>query len=89
MFKKTFLTGAVVLIIVSFITMSWAAELSPIKLPPPNLKGGKSLMQSLQARKSSRDFSAKNCRMEFFPICSGLPLELTGRNQGKEPLLPL
>ncbi len=64
MFKKTFLTGAVVLIIVSFITMSWAAELSPIKLPPPNLKGGKSLMQSLQARKSSRDFSAKKLPVE-------------------------
>jgi SagB-type dehydrogenase family enzyme len=59
MFKKSFLTGTVVLIIVSFITVSWAAELLPLKLPPPNLNSGKSLMQSLQARKSSRDFSAK------------------------------
>lgn len=64
MFKKTFLTGAVVLIIVSFITMSWAVELSPIKLPPPNLKSSKSLMQSLQARKSSRDFSTKKLPLE-------------------------
>jgi SagB-type dehydrogenase family enzyme len=66
MFKKTFLTGIVVLIIVSFITISWATELSPIKLPPPNLKSGKSLMQSLQARKSSRDFSTKKLPVEVF-----------------------
>ena len=59
MFKKSFLTGSVVLIIFSFITASWAVELLPIKLPPPNMNSGKSLMQSLQARKSSRDFSTK------------------------------
>jgi SagB-type dehydrogenase family enzyme len=64
MFKKSFLTGTVVLMIVSFITSSWAAELLPVKLPPPNLNGGKSLMQSLQARKSSRDFSAKKLPVE-------------------------
>jgi SagB-type dehydrogenase family enzyme len=64
MFKKSFLTGTVVLIIVSFITGSWAAELLPIKLPPPNLNSGKSLMQSLQARKSSRDFSTKKLPVE-------------------------
>ena len=64
MFKKSFLTSAVVLIIVSFITASWAAELLPIKLPPPNLNSGKSLMQSLQARKSSRDFSTKRLPVE-------------------------
>jgi SagB-type dehydrogenase family enzyme len=64
MFKKLFLTGTVVLIIASFIIVSWAAELSPIKLPPPNLNGGKSLMQSLQARKSSRDFSTKKLPVE-------------------------
>jgi SagB-type dehydrogenase family enzyme len=64
MFKKYFLTGAAGLIIISFITVSWAAELSPIKLPPPNLNSGKSLMQSLQARKSSRDFSKKKLTVE-------------------------
>ena len=63
MFKKSFLTGTVALIIASFITGSWAAE-SPIKLPPPNLNSGKSLMQSLQARKSSRDFSTKKLSVE-------------------------
>jgi SagB-type dehydrogenase family enzyme len=64
MFKKSFLTGTEVLIIVSFIAVSWAAELLPIKLPPPNLNSGKSLMQSLQARKSSRDFSTKKLPVE-------------------------
>jgi len=64
MFKKSFLTGTVVLIIASFITVSWAAELLPIKLPPPNMNSGESLMQSLQARKSSRDFSTKKLPVE-------------------------
>ena len=64
MFKKSFLTSVIALVIVSFITVSWAAELLPIKLPPPNLNSGKSLMQSLQARKSSRDFSAKKLPVE-------------------------
>jgi SagB-type dehydrogenase family enzyme len=64
MFKKSFLTGTVALMIVSFIASSWAAELLPVKLPPPNLNSGKSLMQSLQARKSSRDFSAKKLPVE-------------------------
>jgi SagB-type dehydrogenase family enzyme len=64
MFKKSFLTGTVALIVVSFIAVSWAAELLPIKLPPPNLNSGKSLMQSLQARKSSRNFSIKKLPVE-------------------------
>ena len=64
MFKKSFLTSVIALVIVSFITVSWAAELLPLKLPPPNLNSGKSLMQSLQARKSSRDFSTKKLPME-------------------------
>jgi SagB-type dehydrogenase family enzyme len=63
-FKKSLLTGTVLLIIISFIAVSWAVELTPIKLPPPNLNGGKSLMQSLQARKSTRDFSAKKLPVE-------------------------
>ena len=78
MFKKSFLTGTVVLMIVSFITVSWAAELLPIKLPPPNLNGGKSLMQSLQARKSSRDFSTKKLPVE---VLSNLLWAACGINQ--------
>lgn len=64
MLKKSFLTVAVMLIIVFFMSISWSEELSLIKLPPPNLNGGKTLMQSLQLRKSSRDFSAKKLPME-------------------------
>jgi SagB-type dehydrogenase family enzyme len=56
MMKKVFLSVAVLFCFVSF---SIAAELSPIKLLPPDLKGGKSLMQSLQERKTSRSFSTK------------------------------
>ncbi|ESP62612.1 Oxygen-insensitive NADPH nitroreductase [Smithella sp. ME-1] len=64
MFKKTFITGVVILIIVSFVTISRAAELLSVKLPAPNLNSGKSLMQSLQLRKSSRDFSTKKLSLE-------------------------
>jgi len=56
MIKRALITGFMIL---SFAASAFAAELDPIKLPPPNLSGGKSLMQSLQARKSSRDFSTK------------------------------
>lgn len=54
--KKVFLSVAVLF---CFVSSSIAADLSPIKLLPPDLKGGKSLMQSLQERKTSRSFSAK------------------------------
>lgn len=64
MSKKTYLAGVVVLVIMFFITISWAAELLSVKLPVPNLNSGKSLMQSLQLRKSSRDFSTKKMPME-------------------------
>lgn len=59
MFKKSMLTFTILFILIFSLTVSWAAELAAIKLPPPNFSGGKSLMQSLQARKSSRDFSTK------------------------------
>ena len=36
-----------------------ADKLNPIKLPPPQLDGGKTLMQALKARHSSRSFSDK------------------------------
>ncbi len=61
MLKKVFLS---VIILFCFISSSIAAELSPIKLPPPDLKGGKSLMQSLQERKTSRSFTTKKLPIE-------------------------
>ena len=83
MFKKSFLTGTVVLIIVSFITISWANELLLVKLSPPNLNSGKSLMQSLQVRKSSRDFSTKKLPVEvlsnLFWAANGINRPESGR----------
>jgi len=61
MLKKVFLCVA---IIFCFASSSIAAELSPIKLLPPDMKGGKSLMQSLQERKTSRSFSTKKLPIE-------------------------
>jgi len=61
MLKKTFLSVA---IIFCFISSVIAAELIPIKLLPPDLKGGKSLMQSLQERQTSRSFSTKKLSLE-------------------------
>lgn len=61
MFKKLFLIAALIFCFVSSVI---AAELSPIKLLPPDLQRGKSLMQSLQERKTSRLFSAKKLPLE-------------------------
>jgi SagB-type dehydrogenase family enzyme len=61
MVKKMFLSAVIIL---CFVSSSNAAELSPIKLLPPDLNGGKSLMQSLQERKTSRSFSPKKLPME-------------------------
>ena len=59
--KKVFLS---VVVLFCFVASAIAAELSPIKLLPPDLKGGKSLMQSLQERKTSRSFSPKKLPIE-------------------------
>jgi hypothetical protein len=56
MLQKTFLTFAVLF---CFIYTSIAADLSPMKLPPPDMKGGKPLMQCLKDRKTDRSFSTK------------------------------
>ena len=56
MMKKILMSVAVLF---CFVSSAMAADLSPIKLLPPDLKGGKSLMQSLQERQTSRSFSTK------------------------------
>jgi len=61
MMKKVFLS---VVVLFCFVASSIAADLSPIKLPPPDLKGGKSLIQSLQERKTSRSFSTKKLSID-------------------------
>jgi SagB-type dehydrogenase family enzyme len=62
MLKKVFMSFAIIL---CFVSSAIAAELSPIKLLPPDLKGGKSLMQSLQERKTSRSFSTRKLPIEM------------------------
>lgn len=54
MFKKIFI--AITLLFFGFSFYVSAAEL--IKLPPPQLSGGKSLMQALKERRSERSFTA-------------------------------
>ncbi|MHB8137115.1 MAG: SagB/ThcOx family dehydrogenase [Smithellaceae bacterium] len=61
MLKKIFLSTAVLF---CFVSMSVAADLSPIKLPPPDMKGGKPLMQCLKERKTERSFSTKKLPVE-------------------------
>jgi hypothetical protein len=48
-----------------FISTSTAADLGPIKLPPPDMKGGKPLMQCLNDRKSDRSFSTKKLPVQI------------------------
>ena len=61
MLKKIFLSFAVLF---CFVSTSIAADLSPIKLPPPDMKGGKPLMQCLKDRKTDRSFSTKKLPVE-------------------------
>ena len=56
MIKKVLLSVA---ILFCFVSSSIAAELIPIKLPQPDTKGGKPLMQCLNERKTNRSISAR------------------------------
>jgi len=62
MHKKNLLTLAIVLF---FLSTSLAADLAPVKLPPPDMKGGKPLMQCLKDRKTDRLFSTKKLPVEM------------------------
>lgn len=59
--KKILLSVA---ILFCFVTSTIAADLVPIKLPPPDTKGGKPLMQCLKDRKTDRLFSTKKLPVE-------------------------
>jgi SagB-type dehydrogenase family enzyme len=61
MLKKIFL---IIAILFCFVASSIAADLSPIKLPPPDMKGGKALMQCLKDRKTDRAFGTKKLPVE-------------------------
>ncbi len=47
-----------------FVSTSVAGELGSIKLPPPDTRGGKPLMQCLKDRKTDRTFSTKKLPAE-------------------------
>lgn len=61
MLKKILLSIAVLF---CFGTSSIAADLAPIQLPAPDMKGGKPLMQCLKDRKTDRSFSMKKLPVE-------------------------
>jgi len=56
MFQKTFLT---LTILFCFASTSLAADLAPVKLPAPDRKGGKPLMQCLAERQTNRAISPR------------------------------
>lgn len=62
MLQKSLLTLAVLL---CFAFTSIAADLAPVKLPPPDMKGGKPLMQCLKDRRTDRSFSTKKLPVEI------------------------
>ncbi|HQG31840.1 MAG TPA: SagB/ThcOx family dehydrogenase [Deltaproteobacteria bacterium] len=54
------LKGMLITSVLLFFSLSVSAEeLKPIKLPPPQLDSGKTLMSALKERKSSREFSTR------------------------------
>jgi len=60
--KKTTFFVAVITFLLS--ANLFAQEVKSIKLPQPDMQGGKPLMQALKERKSSRDFSPKKLSVQ-------------------------
>ena len=82
--KKLILSALIVLV---FAFTIFGPGTGPDQTAPPDLKGGKSLMQSLQERKTSRNSAPGNCRSIYFQIFSGRPAASTDRRAGSEPRL--
>src|SRR5208283_3880009 len=61
MLKKILLS---IVVLVCFVSTSIASELAPIKLPAPDKKGGKPLMQCLSERQTNRSISPKKLPVE-------------------------
>jgi SagB-type dehydrogenase family enzyme len=61
MLKKILISAVIIL---CFISSAIAQEIKPIKLLPPDMKGGKPLMQCLAERKTNRSISAKKLPVE-------------------------
>ncbi len=75
MLKKMFLS---IVVLFCFLSTSIAADLSPVKLPPPDMKGGKPLMQCLKDRKTDRSFSTKKLPVD---VLSNLLWAASGVNR--------
>lgn len=56
---------SVVIVLLIFPAVTSAQELKPIKLLAPQMDGGKSLMQALKERKSSREFSSEKLPLQI------------------------
>jgi SagB-type dehydrogenase family enzyme len=54
---KMLFAGMIAAYVVLFAIAGFAAELKPIKLLPPDMSGGKPLMQALKERRTLREFS--------------------------------
>lgn len=79
---KTRLTlTACLLAVVLPLSSLLADELKPIKLPPPNTKGGMPLMEALKARKSTRELSEKEIPLQ---VLSDLLWAAFGINRPKD-----
>lgn len=75
MFQKTLLT---LFIVLCFGFTSLAADLAPVVLPPPDMTGGKPLMQCLKERKTDRLFSTRKLPVE---VLSSLLWAASGINR--------
>ncbi len=53
-----------IVVLFCFISTALATDLTPIKLPPPDTKGGKPLMQALKDRKTDRMFATEKLPAE-------------------------
>ncbi|MFA5119354.1 MAG: SagB/ThcOx family dehydrogenase [Candidatus Omnitrophota bacterium] len=57
--RSSFVISSIISISMIFCGFALAQEIKPVKLMFPQLEGGKTLMQSLKDRRSSREFSRK------------------------------
>lgn len=62
--KTILLISFIFTIIFTCSVLVYAQEIKPIKLLAPQMEGGKSLMQALKERKSSREFSTKELPLQ-------------------------
>ncbi|MDA3898695.1 MAG: SagB/ThcOx family dehydrogenase [Desulfobacteraceae bacterium] len=62
--KNVIIICLVFFVLCIFSSLCFAEALKPVKLPPPQTDGGKPLMQALNDRASSREFSSEKLPMQ-------------------------